>query len=318
MCYSAQIKSDYAKYCRQFGADIDLKRFTELYWFRAQGAKVNIPKAVDAWFDEPKTDAEREIRRMIVEFNAQQATKHEQDLFKQRKRVADATRTLQTKTTKKALEDQRIGTEKVQWNLDKLAALRRTELVPDDSRIFPGWYAPVIVVENGRQMVKPMRYQCRVAGSPASNDFKFPGTYNARRDNLGGFWRKQFGASHAIIIAEAFFENVSKHTMEGRALAPDEKEQNVILEFRPNTGQDMLVACLWSHWQQGVEELLSFAAITDDPPAEVRAAGHDRCIIPITESNVDMWLNPDAKDLPAQYAILHDRARPYYEHRLAA
>jgi hypothetical protein len=31
------------------------------------------------------------------------------------------------------------------------------------------------------------------------------------------------------MIATAFFENVSRHTMEGRELAPDGKEQNVIL-----------------------------------------------------------------------------------------
>jgi hypothetical protein len=30
------------------------------------------------------------------------------------------------------------------------------------------------------------------------------------------------------------------------------------------------------------------------------------------------WLNPNASDLSAQYAILDDRARPFYEHRLAA
>jgi len=30
------------------------------------------------------------------------------------------------------------------------------------------------------------------------------------------------------------------------------------------------------------------------------------------------WLNPEAKNLKAQFAILDDRARPYYEHRLAA
>ena len=176
----------------------------------------------------------------------------------------------------------------------------------------------VMVMENGRRVVKPMRYQCRVAGSPLTNDFKFPGTYNARRDSLEGFWKKQFGVSHGIMVANAFFENVSKHTMEGRALAPGEKEENVILEFRPRPQQDMLVACLWSHWKQGDDELLSFAAITDEPPAEVAAAGHDRCIIPIAEGNVDAWLNPDAKNLKAQYSIIDDRARPYYEHRLAA
>ena len=43
----------------------------------------------------------------------------------------------------------------------------------------------------------------------------------------------------------------------------------------------MLVASLWSHWKDGEEELDSFAAITDEPPAEVAAAGHDRCIVPI-------------------------------------
>ena len=63
---------------------------------------------------------------------------------------------------------------------------------------------------------------------------------------------------------------------------------------------------------------LSFAAITDDPPPEVAAAGHDRCIIPIKPEYVDAWLNPNAKHLAAQYAILDDRERPYYEHRLAA
>jgi hypothetical protein len=67
-----------------------------------------------------------------------------------------------------------------------------------------------------------------------------------------------------------------------------------------------------------VEPLLPFAAITDEPPAEVAAAGHDRCIIPTKPENVDAWLNPNPTDLKAQYAILDDRERPYYEHRLAA
>jgi putative SOS response-associated peptidase YedK len=85
----------------------------------------------------------------------------------------------------------------------------------------------------------------------------------------------------------------------------------VVLEFRPQPRQDMLIACLYSHWQQGGEELWSFAAITDDPPPEIAAAGHDRCIIPITEANLDAWLNPDPMRLGAQHAILNDRERPY-------
>ena len=81
----------------------------------------------------------------------------------------------------------------------------------------------------------------------------------------------------------------------------------------------MLVACLWSKWSgPGEPDLLSFAAITDDPPPEVSAAGHDRCIIPIKPEHIDAWLTPDRKNLAAQYAILDDRERPYYEHRFAA
>jgi putative SOS response-associated peptidase YedK len=175
-----------------------------------------------------------------------------------------------------------------------------------------------MTMQQGRHVVVPMRYQCRLAGKPAFHDTKFPGTYNARRDNLEGFWRDLFGSSHAVIVANAFFENVSRHRMEGRELKPGEKEENVILEFRPRPTQDMIVACLWSQWQGDGDSLLSFAAVTDDPPAEIAAAGHDRCIIPIKRASVDAWLRPDRLDLRAQYAILDDRERPYYEHRLAA
>jgi len=43
----------------------------------------------------------------------------------------------------------------------KLADIRRATLVDEDARIFPGWYAPVMVMEGGRRVIKPMRYQCR-------------------------------------------------------------------------------------------------------------------------------------------------------------
>ena len=84
--------------------------------------------------------------------------------------------------------------------MGKLSDLRRTELKDRDSRIFPGHYAPVMVMENGRLVVKPMRYQCRPAGKPAFYDTKYPGTYNARRDNLEGFWKGLFGYTHGIAV----------------------------------------------------------------------------------------------------------------------
>ena len=57
---------------------------------------------------------------------------------------------------------------------------------------------------------------------------------------------------------------------------------------------------------------------SDEPPPEVAAAGHDRCIIPIRPEDIDAWLNPHPANLAAQYSILDHRERPYYEHRKAA
>jgi putative SOS response-associated peptidase YedK len=319
MCYSAQIWADYHKFTKVFGAIMDIKEFVRVFWERSEGSKIKIPKAMEAAFADPQTEQERQIRALIVAYDADQASRTEQELFQQTKRLADAERTLQSKTTKAATESKRISADKIEKAKSRLADLRRTDLKPRDSRIFPGNYAPVMVMEDGQRVIKPMRYQCRPEGKPAFYDTKFPGTYNARRDNLEGFWKDLFGYSHGIMVVNAFFENVSRHKVEGRELAEGEKEANVVLEFRPESTQDMLVACLWSRWQApGQAELLSFAAITDEPPAEVAAAGHDRCIIPIKPEHVDAWLNPDPRNLAAQYAILDDRERPYYEYRMAA
>ncbi|PRX26112.1 putative SOS response-associated peptidase YedK [Paraburkholderia sp. BL18I3N2] len=320
MCYSAQIQADYRKFVRTFGALMDIHEFARLFFERAEGiSKAKIPKAMEDAFAEPQNEAEREINALISRFNSAQATKLEQDLFKQRKRLADAERSLQTKTTKAATESQRIATDKITWARGKLDDLQRTEPKPRDSRIFPGHYAPVMVIEDGQRIVKPMRYQCRIAGKPAVYDVRYPGTYNARRDNLEGFWRPCFGYTHGVMLVDVFYENVSKAKFEGTLSETHDQAENIVLEFRPDNGQLMHVACLWSRWSApGEPDLLSFAAITDEPPPEVAAAGHDRCIVPIKPERIDAWLSPNASDLEAMYAILDDREHPYYEHRLAA
>jgi putative SOS response-associated peptidase YedK len=319
MCYSAQIEADYRTYVRMFGAHISIREFVELFWARAKGAKVKIPKGMELAFARAATGGELEVKRAIEEYAAVETHRLEQKLFAQRKRLADAERALQVKTTKAATDSKRIATDNIAKAMTGLADLRRTEPEDRDARIFPGVYAPVMVMEGGRRVIKPMRYQCRPAGKTADYDAKFAGTYNARRDNLEGFWKGQFGRTHGLVLASAFYENVNRHRAEGRELRDGEAVENIVLEFQPRLAQDMLVACLWSRWTgPGEPDLLSFAAITDEPPPEVSAAGHDRCIIPIRPENIDAWLSPDPKGLAAQYSILDDRERPYYEHRLAA
>lgn len=246
MCYSAQIQADYRAYTRLYGAEVSLADFHRLYWQRNQGLRLKIPRGIDAAFAQPRNAAERAIKALIDAYDAAETTRLEQEVFKQKKRLADAERRLARKPTKAAAESRRIASEKIAWALGKLADLRRSEPAARDARIFPGWYAPVMVMERGRRIVRPMRYQCRPAGKPASFDVRFPGTYNARRDNLEGFWREQFGHCRALLCIQAFYENVSRHAMEHRPLAPGEADENVVLEFRPRPAHDMLVACLWS------------------------------------------------------------------------
>jgi putative SOS response-associated peptidase YedK len=307
MCYSSQIVAEWKKYRRHYSVEISVRDYFDLFWRRGQGDKVKIPKGMEDSFRKPESDAERDIQALIEQCRAAETSRLEQELFKQRRRLADADRALATKPTKKATDDNRIATSKVSQIVTWLADIQRADPKPRDSRIFPSHYCHVIVSENGKRVLKPMRYGCRPAGKPAFYDTKYPGTYNARRDNLEGFWKGQFGHHHGIMVATCFYENV------------DRDGKNVVLEFRPDSAHPMLVACLWSRWTApGEPDLLSFAAITDEPPAEVAAAGHDRCIVPIKPENIDAWLNPASADLAASYAVLDDRERPFYEHRLAA
>lgn len=308
MCYSALIYAKYRKFVREFGAIMSLKDFAKaVFADPGKGKRPKWPKAMEEAFAEGETDEERQVYEAILRWRAFEVAELEQEMFKQARRVADAERALQVKVTKKAEADLRIGANKVEQLKERLANLKRPTEVPDDSRIYPGYYAPVMVVENGQRVVKPMRYQCRMPGWTEAIERKFPGTYNARRDSLRKSWGKVFGYTHGVILADAFYEHV------------DRNGEDVVLEFRPNTGEQMIVACLWTRTiDRDGSELLSFAAVTDDPPAEVLAAGHDRCIVPIKREHLDAWLNPDPSRLDELDAILEDRERPYYEHREAA
>jgi putative SOS response-associated peptidase YedK len=304
MCYSAQVCDAFDEYCDQFGADIDIETFAHLYGMKLYDNRIKTPPGLDAAIESDGRPGMQQIREVIQQHKAQQIGKLGQEIIDQRDRLARAELSLQSKTTKKATDDKRIATNKIERALDKLADLQRTDSKRSDSRMYPGYYVPVLIVENGNKIVRPMRYQCRIAGSPEDFDVRFPGTYNARLDNLDGFWRKQFGYTHGVAIVTAFYEYV----------AGANGEKNV-LEFKPRTGQSMYVACLWSHWTAPEkEDLYSFAFITDKPPAEILAAGHDRCIIPLKRANVDAWLSPDPNNLSSLYAILEDRERPYFEH----
>jgi putative SOS response-associated peptidase YedK len=316
MCYSAQVLQTARKLYRQFGLRLDYDEAERLFFRRLDDPTLNISRGFESNFDEPSTDQERRIKGAIDEHRARLVTRLEKDLFSQKTRLVNGERSLKEKETKKAREDVRIATNKIGTLTTKLSNLRRTDTQSDDNRIFPMVYAGVIIKKDGRNVLTPMRYFCRPAGKPAFYDKQFPGLYNARRDNLEKFWGDQFGHHHAIMVAESFYENVKLHASERRDLRPGEREQNVVLQFTPIPPQTMLIACLWSHWTDPNEpDLRGFSAITDEPPADVAAAGHDRCVINLQPQHVEAWLTPAGRSTQELQGILSDHAVSTYEHQ---
>jgi len=317
MCYSAQVIQMARKLSRQLGIRLDYDEVEKLFFRRLDDPSLLISRGFEANFDDPATDQERRIKGAIDEHRSRVASKTEKDLFTQKTRLVNAQRSLNEKETKKAREDVRIATSKIETLTAKLSQLRTSEPNEEDNRIFPFVYAGVIVRKDGQNLLTAMRYHCRPAGKPAFYDRKFPGLYNARRDNLEKFWGEQFGSHHAIMVVESFYENVKRHTMEQRELHAGEQEENVVLQFKPEPAQTMYVACLWSHWTDPKEpDVRGFAAITDEPPADIAAAGHDRCIINLKPEHVEAWLAPEGRSREELQAILSDRAVPVFQHEI--
>lgn len=307
MCYSALVLQSFQEYLREMGAMFDYAQAELLLLRRLTDKSVRVPRGFERNFDSPKSAPEKRIKDLIDQHRAATIGNLEQDLFAQKKRLADAERKLKTKETKAALNHRRIAATKIETCLEKLSLLKGTQAHPDDNRIFPLTYAPIVVKHGGENVVRLARYHLRQKGAPASIDREAPGLYNARRDNLERFWRREFGHTHALMVADSFFENV------------DRGGKNVILHFTPRPAHRMLVACLYAQWTDpNGGELLSFAAITDEPPAEVRAAGHDRCIVNIKRENTDAWLTPQDRSSQELQVILSDRQLPHYEHEVMA
>jgi len=158
----------------------------------------------------------------ILEFRRAQTTAWSRIWFKQKKRLADATRSLQSKGNQESARDVRIATDKIEGYLERLSDVKRTESRPNDGRIFPMTFAPVIINDGGQEgypsyaLHLPSCGEARVVRPQIS-----PGTYNARRDNLEGFWSSSvWRHTIAVVWVDSFFENVPTHRFEKAGRSP--------------------------------------------------------------------------------------------------
>lgn len=320
MCYAAMVRADLQRCLREHDAFLDTAMFERLYYERWSNplAGIRFPLAIDRYFLEPRNPAEEKVKAAIDAYRAIKIPQWEQEIFKQRKRHADAERTLKTRHTKKAEADLGIASRKIEQLKGWLDGTKTFENNPDDVVVHAMNYGPIIIETDQGRMLTAMRYHCRLAGKPASIDRQLPGLYNARKTSLQEWWAPVFGKKHALFLLTGFRENVKRHDMEHRELIPGEEAENVVLEFHPRDGQEMLVPCIWDRWQQADQTLNSFALITDEPPPEVAAIGHDRCPINLTPSAANAWLSPNGRTDKDLLALLEQRQRQYYKHELAA
>lgn len=311
------VKQDIDGLIKGWKVRMDMDLILTLLEKRSNGDKINIPKGFEANFSNPKTKDEKAIQKLIQEYRSNLILKLEEDLFSQKTRNNKANEALKTKVTKKAQNDLDVSKRQIERIKKRLEKIKDTKPRENDSRIYAYDYAPVIVLEKGERVLKLMRYHLRPPTMKEDFDRKYPGCYNARRDSLLGFWKNQFGVKHGLLVVTSFFENVLLHDLEQRKLKKGEEETNVVIEFKPEGMDYMLVPVIWDYWGTTKDGFNSFALITDEPPKEVLATGHDRCPIFLSESRIDDWLTPKGKSPEELFEILDDRERPLYKHSLA-
>ncbi len=177
----------------------------------------------------------------------------------------------------------------------------------EDSRIYPGYFAPVIVWENGVRQIRPMRYRVRPRGSAEEIPSKF-NVFNARLDSLEKrrTWRGLFMRKHALFPFYRFYEWLT-----------NERGKKRLVEFSPRGCDRMWAPALYDTWVSRDNEMSfhSFALITDVPPPEIEEQGHDRCPIFLRETLIDDWLRPEGKSAAHYYELLTNKEIVYYSHK---
>ncbi len=306
MCYSALVEQSCKKLGIRYQARIDHDEFARLFKERIDGSGAKIPKALEhSFLHHGGTAIEKKIEKYIRDWNEQEISESEKELFTQTKRLKDAERTLAAKITKKAQNDQRIASDKIEKLKYKMSRLKSDSLLESDSRIYPGQYAPLLVEIKGERLIRPFRYLLRPSGQDPEFDRKFSGCYNARRDSLPEvfWWKSVFGKKHGVLTIKSFFEHVDKK----------------VLRFDPRGLHEMMVPAIFDHNEEGDFPLDSFALITDDPNPEVAAAGHDRTPIIMKENHLEQWLKTGATiDLKTYNVVFNDKQPTYFEHQVAA
>jgi putative SOS response-associated peptidase YedK len=300
MCYSALVEASYQEYCRQFGLLFDRDGFHDLFSMRIRVPQLRIPDGLTHQLASEDSAFGRSIAQLHAQFLAGERLRISLEI----EVVGAAIEALEAKKAGKS-RDKDLGAklrkrEKLITSLEQSAAPGMTY------RIYPNYFAAAIAEINGQRLLTPMRYRIL-----PRNGVEVPpqyNVYNARRDSLqtAKNWKPLFGQQHALFPFTRFYEWVSR---DGKP---------VEISFSPEGYSGMWAASLYEECPTEFGLIRSFAMVTDEPPEEVAAAGHDRCPVFLESSLLDQWLRPAGQSLEALQSLLDHKEKPHYSHALAA
>lgn len=301
------VRSDLSKLARQMGASIDTEAFVRLYAMREKNINLKIPFGMAAYFLNEGGSAGRSIINSIKSYNLLEEARRKQELDDIEAEISEIELRLKnkiTKTQQKALEVKCRKRDKV---LAKVGGVEDETTVKDTYRIYPFYFAPVVRIEKNKRIITPMRYRI-LPRTGVEIPTKY-NVFNARRNSLfkAATWKQSFGKYHAVFPFLKFFEWV------------EHASEKVEVGFSPDGFDSMWAASLYEEYKdRNLGLIRSFAMITDEPPPEVAAAGHDRCPVFLNQSLLDEWLRPELKQPEELERLLDFKEPTYYSHLKAA
>lgn len=309
MCYSAKLKQEFRSLQRRYRGRLEWDDFLELVRQRERGYEfdfdLKIPEELIAGLIDLGGTAAKEIELLQRRHKVTEGRRLEEALTDAQMELRLAQDKLAAKATKTAQSAVDTKGRKV------LRAQKAVEmaLAPpgSDYRIYPFYFAPILLEHGGQRLIVPARYRIL-----PRTGVEVPGQYNvfnARRDSLQSArnWKPLFSKKHALFPFQRFFEWVARDG------------GKVEISFNPDGHDGMHAAALYeeyNHPELGI--IRSFAMVTDQPPPEVAAAGHDRCPVFLQESLIGEWLSPAGKPLDQLDALLDHKEPTYYSHARAA
>lgn len=300
MCYSALVEASYKEYCQQFGLTFDRDGWHDLYRQRSLDLSLKIPDGLTNQLASEDSIFGQSIAKFHADHLAAERLRISLDI----ESVSAAIEALEAKKPGKT-RDKDLGVK--MRKRDKLAAsLEQPAARGTSYRIYPYQFAAAFAEIDGKRLLTPMRYRVLprtgVEVPPQYNVF------NARRDSLQSArtWKPLFGFKHAIFPFTRFYEWVLRD------------DRKVEVSFNPDGYDGMWAAALYEECQTEHGLVRSFAMVTDDPPAEVALAGHDRCPVFLDERLTGQWLLPAGQSLSELDALLDHKQPTYYSHALAA